>query len=388
MVPEARNRIGYCTNVHPGASLAEARTGLGDHAAAVRRRLSLSGPLGVGLWLSARAAREVRAAGPGAFRRWLDDRSLDVLSLNGFPYGDFHGASVKHRVYEPDWRDPRRLDYTIDLIEILPDLVEPGSAAGISTLPLGWGHSFTGDDDARQAASNLLKAARRAAEIEAETGTLIHLDLEPEPGCALSTSADVVRFFERHLLPADRDGRVRRHLRVCHDICHAAVMFEAQEDAIARYDAAGIGIGKVQVSSALAAPLEGMDADGRRETVRQLAAFVEPRYLHQTVIRIPGETGLLFFDDLPEALVHEPRGEWRTHFHVPVFLERVGRLETTRPQIEECLRLVAGRPETALEVETYAWNALPAPLRDGELADGIARELDWLAGVLARGGAA
>ncbi len=387
MEREGLNRIGYCTNVHAGASLDEMARNLADHTARVRDRLSLPGRLGVGLWLSAGAARELKAAGAPAFRRRLDGMGLFVASLNGFPYGDFHARAIKHKVYEPDWRDRRRLDYTIDLIEILADLVDSGSVAGISTLPLGWGRSFASEDDVRPAAANLLKAADRAARIESATGTLIHLDLEPEPGCALSTSADAVSFFERHLLGPGRDESVRRHLRVCHDVCHAAVMFEEQAEVIARYDAAGIGIGKVQVSSALSAPMETMDTDGRREALRQLSAFDEPRYLHQTVIRMPGDPEIHFFDDLPKALVQEARGEWRTHFHVPVFLERAGRLETTRPHIEQCLPLVAGRPETALEVETYAWYALPQGLRGGDLVDGIARELEWVARVLGREGA-
>ena len=67
------------------------------------------------------------------------------------------------------------------------------------------------------------------------------------------------------------------------------------------------------------------------------------------------------------------------HFHVPIHLVQFGRLATTRDEIECCLAAIQGNRELRhLEVETYAWNVLPLELREPELADGIARELQWL----------
>ena len=102
--------LGYCTNVHAGESLAETIGNLERYSLAVKKRVSADEPMGVGLWLSAQAARELlEATGPlTRFRDWLDETGLEPFTLNGFPYGDFHGPEVKYRVYAPDWRDPAR----------------------------------------------------------------------------------------------------------------------------------------------------------------------------------------------------------------------------------------------------------------------------------------
>jgi hypothetical protein len=212
------------------------------------------------------------------------------------------------------------------------------------------------------------------------TERLIHLDLEPEPGCLLERSEDVTRFFEAHLLPQD-EALVRRYLRVCHDVCHAAVMFEDQAEVLERYRGAEIGVGKIQVSSALAVCFDGLAGTERASARDELAKFAEDRYLHQTVVR--GDDGRHeFYEDLPAALQgHPASGTWRVHFHVPIFAEHLGRLETTQREIGACLACLADDPEIEhLEVETYAWDVLPDEHRADSLADGIARELRWLRG--------
>jgi hypothetical protein len=161
-------------------------------------------------------------------------------------------------------------------------------------------------------------------------------------------------------------------------------MFEDQEDVLRKYAAAGIGVGKIQVSAALRMDLDLFEppaAAARAQAVKQLSQFAEDRYLHQTVVRKGGEE--VFFEDLQLALnaeASEPRGEWRVHFHVPIYLQQFGRLHSTQEQIAECL--AAARRHTTcrhFEVETYAWGVLPAELKQPELAAGIAEELQWFA---------
>ncbi len=379
MAAEQPRVIGYCTNVHAGATLDETRENLRQHAVAVRDTMQLDGPLGIGLWLSAAAALEMVASdGATAFADWLHGAGLDVFTINGFPYGDFHKRVVKHEVYRPDWSTPERLAYTLDLARILA-VIRPGGEGGISTLPLGWG-PWLSDDDVTAAASNLRRAALALADIEQTTGALVHLDLEPEPGCLLQRAADVVALFERHLLTGTDDDLVRRHLRVCHDICHAAVMFEDQAAMFAAYDSVGVQVGKVQVSSAVRAVFDDADA-----TLRALERFSEDRYLHQTMVRPDGGEPA-FHEDLHDAMASSPpSGEWRVHFHVPIFLERLGPLRTTAHEIDRWLALVKDRPEFRdFEVETYAWEVMPAEHKR-TLADDIAAELRWLDGRLGTG---
>jgi hypothetical protein len=381
--PPASTRVGYCTNVHAGPDLLATRANLEKHALAVKQQICPTEPMGVGLWLSAQAAADLLDQGlVEAFAAWLREVGLVPFTLNGFPYGDFHGPVVKHAVYRPTWTEAARVQYTRWLIQILDRLLPPGMEGSISTLPLEWGSSQATSREI--AAAHLQQIARELQRLEQERGRLIYLCLEPEPGCALQTSQDTVSFFQECLLPGQDEELVRRYLRVCHDICHAGVMFEQQDDCLQRYASAGIGVGKIQVSSAIVLPLDQIPASDRVAAIAQLRAFAEDRYLHQTMIRqADGETPV-FFEDLPQALrlVEDPQqltGQWRVHFHVPIYLERFGALQTSRQDILDCLQS-AGRIGGVKhwEVETYAWEVLPEELHRADLSDGIADELRWL----------
>src|SRR4051812_9484059 len=108
--------VGYCTNVHAGATLPETRANLERYAIAVKRSFSPNAPMGVGLWLSASAARKLREGLQlTEFAAWLSENGLVPYTFNGFPYGDFHQAVVKHDVYKPTWTESARLEYTRDL---------------------------------------------------------------------------------------------------------------------------------------------------------------------------------------------------------------------------------------------------------------------------------
>ncbi len=377
-------QIGYCTNVHAGADLAQTRSNLECHALAVKKIFSPNEPMGVGLWLAAPAARQLLARdGLADFGGWLTDVGLTPFTLNGFPYGDFHRDVIKHDVYRPTWFEQSRLDYTLNLIDIQNALL-PGEMEGsISTLPIAWGNPGPSPEELFAAAKNLRTVADRLWQLERETGRLIHICLEPEPGCVLQVSDDVVRFFKEQLLPGGDEEKIRRYIRVCHDVCHAVVMFQEQADVLRAYQAAGIAVGKVQVSSAVIVPFGRIAREDRRAAIEQLAEFAEDRYLHQTVVRNGAEQREQFWEDLPAALagVEDPAalcGEWRIHFHVPVYLQRFGLLETSRPQVTQCLQAAAALPElTHYEVETYAWSVLPAELQQENLATGIAKEMSW-----------
>jgi hypothetical protein len=379
--------LGYCTNVHAGATYQQTLANLETYAAKVRGLVSPCAPMGVGLWLSAAAAREVLERQRMAeLRDWLESHGLLPFTLNGFPHGDFHQPVVKFRVYQPDWSDQSRLSYTIDLVDILACLLPEGGEGSISTLPVGWGRDFRKSPEKVRAAGEHLRAiSSHMARVAAESGRLIHLNLEPEPGCYLTTSQDLVAFYEEYVLTPGNESVIRSHLRVCHDVCHAAVMFEEQAAALERYQRAGIAIGKVQLSSAIQARFGGMEEGQRRACIEQLRSFAEDRYLHQTAIQPAASPSgpTMFVEDLPRALEmaeHDPGlyGEWRVHFHVPLYLKRFGLLETTQQAVLDCLAAIRRFSDVRhFEVETYAWGVLPRELQVDDLATGIAEEMRW-----------
>ena len=268
---------------------------------------------------------------------------------------------MKEGVYRPDWLEPERRWYTERLADLLAQLLPPGIAGSISTAPGCW-HGRLHRDAEVEIAENLRRTAASLAELEARTGKHVVLAIEPEPTCLMATTDDAVAFFGRHL-------EDRTHLGVCLDACHAAVAFEDAAAAIAKLDAARIPIAKVQLSSGLRA----MRADAPARAL--LARFADDVYLHQ--VNTAAGRG---WPDLPQALAHEPdEGEWRIHFHVPIFRDAFGPFASTQPFLAELLA-AHRRQEISphLEVETYTWDVLPAEYRAEPIEDAIARELRWV----------
>ena len=384
--------IGYCTNVHPGRNLRELRQSLLCEAAEVSRLVGgTSLPLGV--WLSAETARQLHEQ-PDEAKRLRDDvmqHGMYFAAVNAFPYSNFGAARVKTLVYEPNWCNAGRALYTMAVAELLPLLLPVGAThASISTLPLGWRPKFSAEGCGASvgiAAAQLEQTARGLARIEARTGLRITLDIEPEPGCAIQTSQELVDFITHCLRPSVGDQTLRRHLGACVDICHGAVMGEAPERVFDLCNAAGIEVHRVHLSSALM-------GDTREQHLRALQRFDEPRYLHQVVTGCPHEPRV--WEDIPNFLdwaksqaaqLHQPspasRTEWRCHFHLPIFLRQVENFSTTTDAIEPSLRRAATLTNAFIEVETYAWAQLPTPAA-ANLPEGIAREILHARALLAK----
>jgi sugar phosphate isomerase/epimerase len=373
--------LSYCSNVHPAEDVDGIVAQLSRFAGPVRRAMG-SDLLGVGLWIPAGAARTLAADTRQCdrLRSALVAEGLEVVTLNGFPYGGFHDPVVKRAVYRPDWTEPDRLAYTLDLARVLAALLPDDVAEGtISTLPLGWREGWS-EASTRAALSALARLGDELSALRDRTGRTIRVGLEPEPGCIVERTGHAAEL----LAGAVTGGWVG----VCLDACHLAVQFEDPSDAVRGLAAAGVPIVKAQVSTALRVPNPAV-APARRA----LSAFVEPRFLHQTRVRRGGPGGPVEgVDDLDEALAGRlaDDGEWRVHFHAPVHWRGAAAGEqTTQAELCSTLDVLVGGPEpltTHLDVETYTWTVLPAERRpagpDG-LVDGLARELRWTRSVLA-----
>jgi len=137
-----------------------------------------------------------------------------VFTLNGFPYGSFHGERIKDEVYAPDWRSPERVAYTRRLAKILARLVPEGLEGSISTSPISYKPWLDPEDREpvfRAASQNLAEVTAALVRHEVETGTCIHVDLEPEPDCLIENTEESVRFFEDWLWPVG-GSHLSRHL--------------------------------------------------------------------------------------------------------------------------------------------------------------------------------
>ncbi|MBI3529113.1 MAG: metabolite traffic protein EboE [Betaproteobacteria bacterium] len=386
----------YCSNIHPGESWADVRANIERYFPAVRDRVAPEVMFGIGLRLSARAARELSSGNALAeFREFLARKKLYVFTINGFPYGPFHGTRVKEEVYLPDWRDEERLRYTDELAELLVQLLPDGVEGSISTVPGAFKPAMQGGADIERIAANMVRHVAKLVEIKRRSGRHIALAIEPEPHCFLETVDESVRFFQGHLFGADAVRRLgeltgldrqaaatalRDHVGLCLDLCHAAVEFEDPAGCIRDLRDAGIRVTKLQISAGLRLP------ELTQEAVTALKQFDDPVYLHQVVEE--GPDGIRRYADLPEALAtatgKADGREWRVHCHVPIFMDNLGAFSSTRSFISEVLGIHRLHPVSAhLEVETYTWNVLPEHLRAGDMEQAIARELNWVKEVLA-----
>lgn len=388
--------LGYCTNIHPGESWAAHFQNLKTSVPAVKATFRPDAPLGLGLRLANEAS--LALAEPGALaelKTWLAENDLYVFTMNGFPYGGFHGVRVKDQVHAPDWTTTERRNYTSRLFRLLAELLPEGlDTGGVSTSPLSyrfWWKTPEAQDAAVQKATRyILEVVDDLIDLRETTGKTLHLDIEPEPDGILENSAEFIGWYETVLQPAakaffvekrgfsesETRDRLRDHVRLCYDVCHFAVGYEQPATVLAALDQAGIRVGKIQVSSALKVDL----TQNFSEKLTALAHFDEPTYLHQVVAR-RADGGFDRYPDLPEALAAASRGahaEWRVHFHVPLFLEKYGVLDSTQDAVREVLRLQQETPFTSqLEVETYTWGVLP-PAAQAPLNESIGRELDWV----------
>ncbi len=374
------SHLAYCTNIHPAETWAATRTMLQHHVLAVRDQLRLQGSLGsqapfaIGLRLSAIAAEELlQGSQLEAFRDWLEETNTYVFTINGFPYGSFHGTRVKEQVFRPDWTDPARIHYTKNLFQILAGIARPDTGASVSTLP-GSHKSFRADDE--EIRRQLADFALWLDALADETGHDFHLGLEPEPIGHFENTVETLGFFERLHARSPHGDAIRRRIGLNYDTCHFAIEFDDTQASLDTLRQAGIRISKIHLSSALA--LDPTDP----AAIDAIRSFDEPTYFHQVIAR-RDDGSLQRFTDLPDFLAAVPLGlrEARVHFHIPLDAEPEPPLRSTRNEVLQVLDWRRRHPEacTHFEIETYTWGVLPGELRR-PVESQIAGEYAWVLG--------
>jgi len=359
----------YSMNVHPGEGLDDVLGAIEKFVVPLKQRLGVQGDFAVGLRLANRAAEQTEQRA-GELKQALDKNGLRAVTVNAFPYGDFHADSVKENVYRPDWADSRRAVYTLRAAVALAAMNPRGAKVSLSTVPL----SFKSFKPAINAVTHrLVEMVNLLQAVERKSGVTVSIGVEPEPFCLLETAAETAEWWSRTLLPACRasygrgaDDLAKRYLSVCVDTCHHSVRWEDPRAVLDLYAEHDIPISKIQLSSALEAP-----------STKELEPFAEPRYLHQVVAQ-SGEDRI--------DLGTEPLdGPVRCHFHVPVHKETVGALKTTRADMARTLAHAIETGATGcFEIETYTWDVLP--LKEGDLLDSLEAEYRSVLELLAKSG--
>lgn len=382
----------YSTLVHPGDTWSDMKDSLQSYLPGIKNQFSPSAPMGVSLRLSNASVEELLAKPEE--RAWLKafliEQDLYIFTVNAFPFGPFKGQIVKEQVYEPDWTTEARTKYTMNIADILAEVTRADDEPTIQTAPLAFRAKVTSDSYINAFNENIYQVIAHLMNLEKNTGRRVKLALEPEPFCYLETIPETVEYFKEKiysLSAAERIskmsgqplsevfGATRRYLGVVLDICHQSVEFEDIADDIDQLSHAGIPIFKLQEAAAL--QVENVTP----EIVEELKKYTGTIYLSQTTELRDGKiTRFLNLEDAIKAWEADPGPrEWRTHFHVPVFLKDLGSFQTTRSGIDAALKVHAKTPlSNHLEIETYTWDVLPDHLKTGDISEYVIRELEYV----------
>ncbi len=381
--------LAYCTNIHRGETWEQTFETLKRYTMDVRRQVCPDEPYAIGLRLGNDAARELaQGSNLSRFQEWLTAQNSYVFTINGFPYGTFHGTRVKELVYQPDWTTPERLEYTNLLFDLLAELVPEGVEGSVSTVPVSYKELISNERHVREARKNLWKCVDHIEQLSRRTGKKLHLGLEPEPLCYLETSDETVRFFEQMRKDRPGDLRIEEHLGVNYDCCHLAVEFEQPHEALGRLLQHKVRLSKIHLSSALR-------VSPSPEVREALKAYTDDIYFHQVIER-RSDGQLIRYRDLENALDSDPSEEphlpeeWRIHFHVPLHTEPSVLFETTADHISGTLDFVKEHPGICshFEMETYTWEVLPPEMKRRSVVDQLVAEYQWTLGQMKERGLA
>ena len=376
--------LSYCTNIHPAETWAETFYAVQTHVLKVRDKLLAScehphsQPFPIGLRLSAVAARELLTADHlPRFADWLIENNSFVFTINGFPYGSFHGTRVKEQVFLPDWTDPARIAYTKQLFEILAKIAPKSSGGSVSTLP---GSHKTFHADETTICKNLISIAHFIDDLSQKHQIDLHLGLEPEPLGHFENTTETLAFFENLNRQSNHSPVVRDRIGLNFDTCHFAIEFDDAATSLDAIHQAGIRLSKIHLSNALA-------LDPRHPlAIAAIRPFDEPTYFHQVIARRPDHS-LERFLDLPLFLSALDSGqslasdftEARVHFHIPLDATPAPPLGSTHRHVEQTLAWCHHNPNICqhFEIETYTWGVLPENLQR-PVEDQIAAEFSWV----------
>jgi sugar phosphate isomerase/epimerase len=327
-----------------------------DTYASVRARLEVD-VLGLSLWLppTLAAALAVDTRARTRLRAELVARGLEVVTLSGVPYAE--GGDEGPGRHLPDWSDPARLEYTLDLARVLVDLLPDDMVRGaVSTL--GFGRRDGWDAGKDKACARILgRLAGGLAEVAWQTGRAVRVGFQPEPGCVLDSAESTAAALTR----VDRD-----RIGVCLDLANLACTWQDPAAALATLARARVAVIRVQVAAAL----EAADPVAAAETLR---GYVEVDRAHPVTTPAGG-----CCDDLSQALGEFPDGPWRVRCRVPLHTMPAAPLAATTDFWRAALGQLTGGAEPATEHLDVQSDARPAG------ADGVAAELAYVQAALSR----
>jgi sugar phosphate isomerase/epimerase len=246
--------------------------GLLDTYGVVRARLGVD-RLGVNISLppDLAAALAVESRARTRLRAELDARRLEVVTLSGAPFAEGGGEQP------PDWTDPARREYTLDLARILLDLLDEEAVRGaVSTIGLGRRAGWA--EAADKASTGILRRLSAGlADLAWQNGRAVRVGFQPAPGLVLDGPEQTVAALTR----IDKE-----RLGVCLDLGHAARTWPDPAAGIETITDAGLAVIEVRLTA-----VPGGTTGGWRAGLRQVFGAGGPLTEYLTLLsRVPEPT--------------------------------------------------------------------------------------------------
>ena len=332
-----------------------------------RRPCSALGPVVRRPGAAALAARRGRS--PAAARASSTGAGLEVVTLNGFPYRAFHARWSSTPSTDPDWTDPARLRYTLDLAARAGrPAARRRRRAARSRRCRSAGASPGTADARRRGRAALDELAAGLARLAGATG-------RAHPGRARARAG--LRGRDHRRRPPRAAGRGSTP-ELARGLPRPVPPGRAWEEPARRSPGSprraaggqGAGLGRA-----------ARRRPGAAAPATLLRGYDEPRFLHQTRELAP--TGRRGLDDLPEALGARLPGAAVAGALPRAAARRADRAaDATMPVLRRRSPRCSAAPAAGcdhLDVETYTWNVLPggaaARRRRPSWSTGIAAEL-------------
>lgn len=392
------NNLTYCSNIHKGLNWYYIFNNLKKFNIKLKVKTKFKNKFCLGLQIHNLAVNQFFLENSiKNLESWLLRNNFYISNINGFSYWPFHKNFIKEKIYFPDWSSVERKIYTKKLIKILLTFLPKGVIGSISTLPVSYklilNNKIT-DNLLNLSVINFCDVVIYLLNIFNKTGNIIHIDIEPEPNCFLSSINDVIYFFNEWLFSKGScyiakklnisqfksEYYIRNYIRICYDICHFSVNYNDHIDVLKTLNKNGIKIGRFQISSALKFCFnKNLFVD--KNFFKNLFFLSKSPYLHQTFENYYGK--LFKFEDLSFAFDNFFKSnilpnEWTIHYHVPIFFDGFFEIKSTQSHIIEVFNFLKfSLKKYNFEIETYTWNFLPSKIKV-DILSSIKYEYFWV----------
>lgn len=375
----------YCSNIFKNNTQKQLFNNLNKLIKKLKSKFNKEKKFSIGLCASNKLSNEL-IKNINIFSKYIKKKKINIPSLNGFSYNNFHKKITKDNIYWPDWSSIKRVNYTNNLIKLL-DNINNKNKKSISTMPIsykGWINKKNTVYIYYKTAKNLTKVTENIIKNKSN----IIISIEPEPTCLIEKSQEFINYFNNWIKPLykkysiNNKKNIKNIIGICYDICHFAVQFEKHEKILNNLEKENIIIGKLQISSALKINDDRTKKENK-QIIKNLNVFKYSSFLHQ--INNINKNKTKIYKDIKYSIKYlkkNIKSEWRIHFHIPIYINKYKNFRTTNNEIKNVMQNINKKNFTGhIEIETYTYKNLSIRY---DILNSIINEYKWIRTIIKR----